>query len=101
MQGCSDCQNDPMKLLNSAVQDLDTLSSVFYGGSQSSLRKLNSLRRLDLLRYESEELLTKSTMGKNIKKNLHNICHFNLTVLFRNCVHTSSDFENYMVVCQN
>ena len=64
MQGCSDCQNDPMKLLNSAVQDLDTLSSVFYGGSQSSLRKLNSLRRLDLLRYESEELLTKSTMGK-------------------------------------
>ena len=55
-----------MKLLNSAVQDLDTLSSVFYGGPQSSLRKLNSLRRLDLLRYESEELLTKSTMGKKI-----------------------------------
>ena len=53
-----------MKLLNSAVQDLETLSSVFYGGPQSSLRKLNSLRRLDLLRYESEELLTKSTMGK-------------------------------------
>ena len=59
-----------MKLLNSAVQDLDTLSSVFYGGSQSSLRKLNSLRRLDLLRYESEELLTKSTMGK---KNIYYI----------------------------
>jgi len=65
LKGYSDCPNDPMKLLNSAVQDLETLSSVFYGGPQSSLRKLNSLRRLDLLRYESEELLTKSTMALN------------------------------------
>ena len=66
-QGCAHCQNDPLKELSAAVQDLETLTSVFYSGSQSSsFKKLNSLRRLDLLRYESEELLTKSTMGKQI-----------------------------------
>jgi len=59
-----------LKELSAAVQDLETLTSVFYSGSQSSsFKKLNSLRRLDLLRYESEELLTKSTMALN---NLNN-----------------------------
>ena len=67
LQGCAHCQNDPLKELSAAVQELETLTSVFYSGSQSSsFKKLNSLRRLDLLRYESEELLTKSTMGKQI-----------------------------------
>lgn len=71
MMGCANCsQNDPLKQLSAAVQDLENLTSVFYSGSQSSsFKKLNSLRRLDLLRYESEELLTKSTMALN---NLNN-----------------------------
>ena len=64
-QDCSHCQKLPCKELKEAIQELETLSSVICGGSDNpSLKKLSSLRRLDLLRCESEELLSKSTMGK-------------------------------------
>ena len=63
-QDCSHCQKEPFKELKETVQELETLSSIICGGtSNPSLKKLSSLRRLDLLRCESEELLSKSTMG--------------------------------------
>ena len=66
-QDCSKCQNEPGQELKDAIQELESLSLVMCGGSQNpSFKKLSSLRRLDLLRCESEELLSKSTMGKNL-----------------------------------
>lgn len=73
-QDCPRCQNEPCKDLQEAIQELETLSSVIISpfNTQSSLKKLSSLRRLDLLRCESEELLSKSTMALNYINNCHN-----------------------------
>jgi len=73
LMDCSHCQKEPFKELKETVQELETLSSIICGGtSNPSLKKLSSLRRLDLLRCESEELLSKSTMALNFINNCHN-----------------------------
>jgi len=73
LMDCSRCQKEPFKELKETVQELETLSSIICCGTQNpSLKKLSSLRRLDLLRCESEELLSKSTMALNFINNCHN-----------------------------
>jgi len=73
LMDCSQCQKEPCKELKETVYELETLSSIICGGAQNpSLKKLSSLRRLDLLRCESEELLSKSTMALNFINNCHN-----------------------------
>merc|ERR1719412_2459171 len=73
LMDCSHCQKEPFKELKETVQELETLSSIICSGTLNpSLKKLSSLRRLDLLRCESEELLSKSTMALNFINNCHN-----------------------------